>query len=78
MKSNGKYVFFFDLVQSPGPYCRSAKLYSNMPLDVGHVIILTSSIHLQHRRMHDLWKNSIYMVFLRLKPNIKLWACLGL
>ena len=46
MKSNEKYVFFFDLLPPSVPCCQSAKFYLNMPGDLDHVIILTSSTQL--------------------------------
>ena len=39
-------MFFLDLLPPSVPCCRSAKFYLNMPGDLGHVIILTSSIQL--------------------------------
>ena len=41
-----KICFFFDLLPPSGPCCRSAKFYLNMPGDLDHVIILTSSTQL--------------------------------
>ena len=45
MKSN-ENMFFFDLLPRLGPCCRSAQFYLNMPGDLDHVIILTSSTQL--------------------------------
>ena len=39
-------MFFFDLLPPSVPSCRSAKFYLNMPGDLDHGIILTSSTQL--------------------------------
>ena len=46
MKSNEKYVFFKNLLPPSVPCCRSAKFYLDMPGDLDHMIILTSSTQL--------------------------------
>ena len=79
MKSNEKYVFFFDLLPPSVPCCRSAKFYLNMPADLDHVIILTSSTRLVALvyNMHDMdkWricgKPEFNEIFLRLRWKLE-------
>ena len=73
MKSNEKYVFFFDLLPPP---CRSANFCLNMPGDLDHVIILTSSTQ-TYRLVYNMdegricGKAEFNTIFLRLRWKLE-------
>ena len=71
-----KNIFFFDLPPPLVPCCRSAKFYLNMPGDLDHVIILTSSTQLIALVYNmDEWrvcgKPEFNAIFLRLRCKLE-------
>ena len=64
MKSNEEICVFFDLLPLSVPSCRSAKIYLNMPGDLGHVLISTSSTQLMAQ--FTTWMNAEFVKNLNL------------
>ena len=57
MKSNKKYVFFFDLLPLSVPCCRSAKFYLNMtgcPQRSAYTLLLTKEFAFESFPVHRL------------------------